>query len=116
MLKKKTIQVTMKAGDRRQSLTEPPSSTANAAPAGLGAVAVAGGSPRPKLAGITMQPNTMPSHRKVMVRSPPESVSRVGARPLLSSSAPTPKPITTMPVANPLWWGNHFATVATGVT
>ncbi|OPZ23522.1 MAG: hypothetical protein BWZ02_03182 [Lentisphaerae bacterium ADurb.BinA184] len=30
--------------------------------------------------------------------------------------APKPNPITTMPVANPLRSGNHFATHATGVT
>ena len=102
MLKKKTIQVTMKAGDLRQARTDSPSSTAKGASAMRGAAGLAGGSLSPKPAGITMQPNTMPSQRKVVVRSPPVSASRVGAKPLLSSSAPTPKPITTMPVAKPL--------------
>ena len=51
-----------------------------------------------------------------MGSSPSACSTNMGASPLLSSKAPTPKPMTTMPVANPLRSGNHFATVATGVT
>ena len=39
-----------------------------------------------------------------------------GARPLLSRKAPTPNPITTIPVTSPLRSGYHLAAVATGVT
>src|SRR3989339_582423 len=39
-----------------------------------------------------------------------------GAKNLLISRAPRPKPMTTMPVIKPFLSGNHLAAVATGVT
>ena len=63
-----------------------------------------------------MQAKTMPSHTKTWGRAPAVRMIRKGASPLLRRKAPTPKPMTTMPVASPLRSGNHLATVATGVT
>ena len=60
--------------------------------------------------------NNTPRERKTIVRSPSVRTTNSGASTLLSRNAPTPKPITTIPVASPLWSGNHFAVVATGVT
>ena len=62
-----------------------------------------------------MQAKMMPSQKKTIVRSS-WVCSSTGASPLIKRIAPTPKPITVMPVAMPLWSGNHFAAVATGVT
>ena len=53
---------------------------------------------------------------KTVGRSPSVARMRMGASTLLNRNAPTPKPITTMPVASPLRSGYHFAAVATGVT
>ena len=58
----------------------------------------------------------MPSQMKTSGKAPAVRTMRKGARPLLSRKAPTPKPMTTIPVASPLRSGNHLATVATGVT
>ena len=57
-----------------------------------------------------------PNQKNIITRSVSVLNSRTGAKTLLSSSAPTPKPMTTTPVASPFRSGNHFATVATGVT
>ena len=57
-----------------------------------------------------------PSQMKTWGRAPAVWMIRRGARPLLRRKAPTPKPMTTIPVASPLRSGNHLATVATGVT
>ena len=84
-------------------------------PAAAGAKS-SGGSRSKTLAGIKMHANTTPSQRNTAARSLSVCCTSIGASSLLSRNAPMPKPITTMPVARPLRSGNHFATVATGVT
>jgi len=54
--------------------------------------------------------------RKVPARFRPVSPRKRGARILLMKRAPSPKPMTTIPVASPFLSGNHLETVATGVT
>ncbi len=69
-----------------------------------------------KAAGPTVNTkNTAASTRKVVTRLPVQPRNS-GASTLLISRAPSPKPMITMPVARPFLSGNHFATVATGVT
>ena len=63
-----------------------------------------------------MHANTIPSHRKTTCRSPCAWTTSSGANPLLRRNAPTPNPITTIPVTSPFRSGYHLATVATGVT
>ena len=69
-----------------------------------------------RLTGIRMQAKMMPSQKNTIAKSSWVCTTRNGASPLLRRSAPTPKPITVMPVAMPLWSGNHLDAVATGVT
>ena len=56
------------------------------------------------------------SSRNTWTRFLPVRPRNSGASTLLMNRAPSPKPITTMPVASPRLSGNHFETVATGVT
>ena len=59
---------------------------------------------------------TIPRIANTWTRFRPVQAISVGASTLLISSAPKPKPMTTMPVTKPFLSGNHLATVATGVT
>ncbi len=118
MLKKKTSHMIVNSRERRYAETESGSSgsaepfaaTAEAAPSG------AGGLLNARLDGIRMQANTTPSQAKTSGSSPAVARSSTGASTLLSSSATTPNPMTTIPVASPLRSGNHLTAVATGVT
>ena len=117
ILKKKTIHMMMNWVVRRYVPADSGSPYSRESSAAAAArEADAGGSLRARLHGIRMQPNMTPSQMKTSGRVPAVLTIKNGARPLLRRKAPTPKPMTTIPVARPLRSGNHFATVATGVT
>ena len=117
MLKKKTSHMTANSRDWTQRKAEPASSGSSEPwlPGKL-ALNFDGGLRNIRLHGIRTQAKMTPSHTKRSGRSPSVRTTRKGASPLLRTTAPTPKPMMTIPVASPLRSGNHFATVATGVT
>ena len=119
ILQKKTIHMIVNERVRRYGMiasrSSPPGGRGAACAAAVDASG-AGGSLRNRLQGTRMQAKMMPSQMKTCSSSCPVRTTSSGASTLLSSRAPTPKPITTIPVTSPLRSGNHLATVATGVT
>ena len=118
ILQKKTIHMQRNSCVMRYSRVVTPASSASWAFAAdvVAAAIPCGGSDNKRLTGSRMTAKMIPSPRKTVGRSPSLYTTRTGASSLLNSNAPMPNPMTTVPVASPLRSGNHFATVATGVT
>ena len=117
MLQKKMPQIRKNRRERTAAAIEPGAAASAAMVPGAGGRDSGGGGFRSGRAARTLvPPKASPSQANTATRSPCASPRSKGATHLLISRAPKPKPMITIPVARPLRSGNHFATVATGVT